>query len=295
MVLIDGKKVSADLQQEIMSKIGHFSTTTGKVPGLVLMIVGLDPSSQLYVRNKAKTCKEIGINSTVIELPAETTQEELLERIGALNADPEVHGILVQLPLPSHIDEMTITLAIDPRKDVDGFHPENLGMLMLGHLDRCHVSCTPLGILELLKRYGVETAGRHCVIVGRGNLVGRPMANLMLQKIENANCTVTVCHSATRDLATLTRQADILIVGIGRAHFITSDMVRPGAVVIDAGNNRIEDPSRKNGFRYVGDVDFDQVSGLASAITPVPGGVGPMTITMLMSNTLQAFRRQNGL
>ncbi|NTV01215.1 MAG: bifunctional methylenetetrahydrofolate dehydrogenase/methenyltetrahydrofolate cyclohydrolase FolD [Chlorobiaceae bacterium] len=295
MVIIDGKKVSVDLQQELKAGVEHDRAKTGKVPGLVVIIVGQDPASQVYVRNKAKTCKEIGMNSTVIELPAETPQQELLERIEELNADPDVHGILVQQPLPRHIDEMAVTLAIDPKKDVDGFHPVNVGNLVLGHLDQCYISCTPYGILELLGRYGIETKGKHCVVVGRSNIVGKPMANLMLQKLEATNCTVTVCHSASKDIPSLTRQADILIAAIGKARFITADMVKPGAVVIDVGINRIEDSSTKSGFRLVGDVDFDQVSPISSAITPVPGGVGPMTIAMLLKNTLQSFRRSSGL
>ncbi|NTU93983.1 MAG: bifunctional methylenetetrahydrofolate dehydrogenase/methenyltetrahydrofolate cyclohydrolase FolD [Chlorobiaceae bacterium] len=295
MVLIDGKKVSADLQEELSATIRHDRSITGKLPGLTIILVGQDPSSQVYVRNKAKRCKEIGMNSTVIELPDETTLEEILERIALLNADPETHGILVQQPLPPHIDEMSVTLAIDPEKDVDGFHPENIGKMVLGHFESCHISCTAYGILELLGRYGIETSGRHCVIVGRSNIVGKPMANLMLQKLDSANCTVTVCHSASKEIATLTRLADILIVAVGKPGFITAGMVKPGAVVIDVGNNRIGDASTKSGFRYVGDVDFDGVSTVASAITPVPGGVGPMTIAMLMKNTVNSFHRSNGL
>jgi methylenetetrahydrofolate dehydrogenase (NADP+)/methenyltetrahydrofolate cyclohydrolase len=295
MVLIDGKKVSTDLQQELKSSVEQHRAAIGKVPGLVVIIVGQDPASQVYVRNKAKTCKEVGMNSTVIELPADTPQEEVVDRIAALNADPEVHGILVQQPLPRHIDEMAITLAIDPKKDVDGFHPVNVGNLVLGHLDHCFVSCTPYGVLELLSRYGIETKGKHCVVVGRSNIVGKPMANLMLQKLDATNCTVTICHSASKDIPSLTRQADILVAAIGKPRFITADMVKPGAVVIDVGINRIEDPTTKSGFRLVGDVDFDGVSPVASAITPVPGGVGPMTIAMLLKNTLQSFRRVNGL
>lgn len=293
MILIDGKKVSTDLQQELRESVEQLKAETGRIPGLVVIIVGQDPASQVYVRNKAKTCKEIGMNSTVVEMPADTPQDAVLAKIAELNADPEVHGILVQQPLPRHIDEMAVTLAIDPKKDVDGFHPVNVGNLVLGHLDQCYISCTPYGIIELLTRYGIETKGRHCVVVGRSNIVGKPMANLMLQKLEATNCTVTVCHSASRDIPSLTRQADILIAAIGKARFITADMVKPGAVVIDVGINRIEDASTRSGFRLVGDVDFDGVSPIASAITPVPGGVGPMTIAMLLKNTLHSFRRAN--
>ena len=295
MLIIDGKKVSLDLKNELKASVDKCKTITGNVPGLTIIIVGQDPASQGYVRNKAKTCKEIGMISTVIEMPVETTEKDLIETIEALNHDPAVHGILVQLPLPKQIDEFTATLAVDPSKDVDGFHPENLGRLVMGHLDKCFISCTPYGILELLGRYSIETKGKHCVVVGRSTLVGKAMANLMLQKHEAANCTVTICHSATQNISFYTRQADILIVAIGKAGFITADMVKAGAVVIDVGINRIEDPTAKNGYRLVGDVDYEGVSGVASAMTPVPGGVGPMTIAMLLKNTLLSFQRLNNL
>ncbi len=295
MVIIDGKKVSLDLKNELAVSVAALKEQTGKAPGLTVIIVGEDPASQVYVRNKAKTCKEIGMISTVIELPADTTQEHLLKIIHELNNDDAVHGILVQQPMPKQIDEFTITLAIDPAKDVDGFHPENLGRLVMGHLDKCFVSCTPYGILELLSRYNIETKGKHCVVVGRSNIVGKPMANLMLQKLKETNCTVTICHSATPDIAEFTKQADILIAAIGKANFITADMVKPGAVVIDVGINRIEDASTKSGYRLVGDVDYNGVSALASAMTPVPGGVGPMTIAMLLKNTVQSFQRVHKL
>ncbi|ABL65044.1 5,10-methylenetetrahydrofolate dehydrogenase (NADP+) / methenyltetrahydrofolate cyclohydrolase [Chlorobium phaeobacteroides DSM 266] len=295
MQIIDGKKISQDLKNELKTDVAHFQASIGKVPGLTVIIVGHDPASQVYVRNKAKSCLEIGMHSTVIEMPHDTPQETLLQAIRELNQDPAVHGILVQQPLPKQIDEFAVTLAIDPSKDVDGFHPENLGRLVMGHLDKCFVSCTPYGILELLDRYNIETKGKHCVVVGRSNIVGKPMANLMMQKLDATNCTVTVCHSATRDIPSFTKQADILIAALGKARFITADMVKPGAVVIDVGINRIEDPSTKSGYRLVGDVDYDGVAALASAITPVPGGVGPMTIAMLLKNTLQSFRRINNL
>jgi methylenetetrahydrofolate dehydrogenase (NADP+)/methenyltetrahydrofolate cyclohydrolase len=295
MLIIDGKKVSSDLKNELKVRVDLHRTETGKVPGLTVIIVGEDPASQVYVRNKAKSCKETGMNSSVIEMPASTTQEVLLAAIEKLNNDPDVHGILVQQPLPKQIDEFAVTLAIDPAKDVDGFHPENLGRLVMGHLDKCFVSCTPYGILELLGRYNIETKGKHCVVVGRSNIVGKPMANLMLQKLDETNCTVTICHSATRDIPSYTRQADILIAAIGKAGFITADMVKPGAVVIDVGINRIDDPTTKSGSRLVGDVDYEGVSAFASAMTPVPGGVGPMTIAMLLKNTLQSFERANSL
>ena len=295
MLIIDGKKVSLDLKNELKASVDKCKTITGNVPGLTIIIVGQDPASQGYVRNKAKTCKEIGMISTVIEMPVETTEKDLIETIEALNHDPAVHGILVQLPLPKQIDEFTATLAVDPSKDVDGFHPENLGRLVMGHLDKCFISCTPYGILELLGRYSIETKGKHCVVVGRSNLVGKAMANLMLQKHEAANCTVTICHSATQNISFYTRQADILIVAIGKAGFITADMVKAGAVVIDVGINRIEDPTAKNGYRLVGDVDYAAASEFAKFITPVPGGVGPMTITMLMKNTVMAAKLAAGL
>ncbi|HCD36431.1 bifunctional methylenetetrahydrofolate dehydrogenase/methenyltetrahydrofolate cyclohydrolase FolD [Chlorobium phaeovibrioides] len=295
MLIIDGKKVSLELKDELKASVDRYRETTGKVPGLTVIIVGEDPASQVYVRNKAKTCKEIGMNSSVITMPADTPEEHLLDTIASLNLDPAVHGILVQQPLPEQIDEFAVTLAIDPQKDVDGFHPENLGRLVMGHLDKCFVSCTPYGILELLGRYGIETSGKHCVVVGRSNIVGKPMANLMLQKLKRSNCTVTICHSATQDIASYTRQADILIAAIGRAKFITPDMVKEGAVVIDVGINRIDDPTTKSGTRLVGDVDYEGVSALASAMTPVPGGVGPMTIAMLLKNTLHSFERTHNL
>ena len=294
MTIIDGKKISSDIKQELKTSVEVYKQEVNAVPGLTVIIVGEDPASQVYVRNKAKSCKEIGMNSEVIELPEDTSQEELLSRIESLNNDPEVHGILVQQPLPSHIDEYAVTMAISPSKDVDGFHPENVGQMVLGNLDKCFISCTPYGILELLSRYNIETKGKHCVVVGRSNIVGKPMANLMLQKLKETNCTVTVCHSATRNLSELTRQADILIAAIGRANLITKDMVKPGAVIIDVGMNRLEDASRKSGYRLVGDVDYEHVSETASAITPVPGGVGPMTIAMLLKNTLQSFMQAHG-
>jgi len=295
MLIIDGKKVSLDLKEELKTGVETYRKATGKVPGLTVIIVGHDPASQVYVRNKAKTCKEIGMFSTVIEMPSDTTQAELLEKIQELNYDPAVHGILVQQPLPKQIDEFAVTIAIDPAKDVDGFHPENLGRLVMGELDKCFVSCTPYGILELLGRYNIETKGKHCVVVGRSNIVGKPMANLMLQKSDATNCTVTICHSATKNIPHYTLQADILIAAIGKAGFITADMVKPGAVVIDVGINRIEDPATRSGYRLVGDGDFEGVSAIASAMTPVPGGVGPMTIAMLLKNTLHSFQRINGL
>lgn len=278
MKLINGKEISAEIRSEIREECAAFAAKNGFAPGLAVVIVGEDPASQVYVRNKAKACEEVGFYSEVHRLPAETTQDGLDALIDRLNADPKLHGILVQLPLPAHLDAEEVTLRIDPRKDVDAFHPYNVGKMVLG--DPVFLPCTPAGVMELLRRSGVDPAGKHCVVVGRSNIVGKPMAHLLLA----ANGTVTVCHSRTPDLASVTREADILVSAVGRAHFITADMVRPGAVVIDVGMNRDE-----NG-KLVGDVDFPSVSPLCSFITPVPGGVGPMTITMLLQNTLTAAR-----
>ncbi|MCS7012682.1 MAG: bifunctional methylenetetrahydrofolate dehydrogenase/methenyltetrahydrofolate cyclohydrolase FolD [Chloroherpetonaceae bacterium] len=291
MILLDGKKISDEIKSELAQQIAALRAQTGEVPGLAVILVGENPASQIYVRNKAKACAEVGIRSTVIELPEHISQAELLEKIAALNADASVHGILVQQPLPKQIDDFAVTLAIAPHKDVDGFHPENVGRLVIGRLEDCFVSCTPFGVLELLRRYRIETAGKHCVVLGRSNIVGKPMANLMLQKLEGMNATVTVCHSASHDIPSLTKQADILIAAIGKAHFVKAEMVKAGAVVIDVGINRIADSTTKSGTRIVGDVDFDAVSKVASAITPVPGGVGPMTIAMLLQNTVKSFLR----
>ncbi len=291
MQILDGKKLSLEIKEEIKTKVSEYKSKLGKVPGLSVIIVGEDPASQVYVRSKAKTCNEIGMNSEVIELPESVSQDDLLKKVEDLNNNPDVHGILVQQPLPKHIDEFAVTLAIAPEKDVDGFHPENVGRLVIGRLEECFLSCTPYGIIEILKRYNISTKGKHCVIVGRSNIVGKPMANLMVQKLDGMNCTVTVCHSATPDIGSHTQNADILIAAIGKAKLITGDMVKPGAVVIDVGMNRVEDPSAKRGYRLVGDVDYDAACKKASAITPVPGGVGPMTIAMLISNTLKSFER----
>lgn len=278
-MIIDGKAIAADVRAEIKAECASLAAKYGTVPGLAVVIVGEDPASQVYVRNKAKACAEVGFYSEVHALPASTTEAELLALIDRLNADEKIHGILVQLPLPSHLNETAVLLRIDPRKDVDAFHPFNVGNLTIG--SPVFLPCTPAGVMEMLRRSGVDPAGKRCVVVGRSNIVGKPMALLLLA----ANGTVTVCHSRTRNLSEITRSADILVVAIGRAKFITSDMVRPGAVVIDVGMDRDE-----NG-KLCGDVDFASVAPIASAITPVPGGVGPMTITMLLRNTLTAFGR----
>jgi methylenetetrahydrofolate dehydrogenase (NADP+)/methenyltetrahydrofolate cyclohydrolase len=295
MLLIDGKAIAEQIKSELKAKVEAYKQRTGKVAGLSVIIIGENPASQIYVRNKAKSCVEIGMNSEVIELPARISQSDLLKKIDELNHNPDVHGILVQQPLPKQIDDFAVTLAIKPEKDVDGFHPENVGKLCIGRLDECFIACTPFGVIELFKRYQIETEGKHCVIVGRSNIVGKPMAMLMMQKLKPMNATVTVCHSATPNISDFTRQADILIAAIGKANFITAEMVKSGAVVIDVGINQLDDPTKKSGKRLVGDVEFEGVSKIASAITPVPGGVGPMTIAMLLTNTLKAFERQNCL
>jgi methylenetetrahydrofolate dehydrogenase (NADP+) / methenyltetrahydrofolate cyclohydrolase len=252
--------------------------------------VGEDPASAVYVRSKGKACEEAGMHSVTLRLPAATTEAELLETVDRLNADPDIHGILVQLPLPKPINSEKVLRRIDPAKDVDGFHPVNVGKLVVGDASAFRPA-TPYGVQQMLIRSGIETKGAHAVIVGRSNIVGRPMANLLIQQGPGGDATVTVCHSKTRDLPAITRTADIVIAAIGKAEFVTADMVRPGAVVIDVGINRVDDPSRPRGYRLVGDVAFEPVSRIASAITPVPGGVGPMTIAMLLQNTLQAMKQ----
>lgn len=279
MKLINGKEISAAVRAELKADCATFVAKHGYAPGLAVVIVGEDPASQIYVRNKARACEEVGFCSEVHRLPAETEQAALNALIDRLNADSRIHGILVQLPLPAHLDAEEVTLRIDPRKDVDAFHPFNVGRILLG--DPIFLPCTPAGVMELLRRSGIDPSGKRCVVIGRSNIVGKPMAMLLLA----ANGTVTVCHSRTVGLADITREADILVSAVGRANFVTADMVKPGAVVIDVGMNR--DASDK----LVGDVDFPSVSPLCSFITPVPGGVGPMTITMLLRNTLVAAER----
>ncbi len=260
---------------------------SGVQPGLAVVLVGDDPASSVYVKAKGRASEEAGIYSSTIRLPATTTQKELLSLVKRLNGDAAIHGILVQMPLPAHINPDAVIRAIDPRKDVDGFHPVNVGKLLIGERDG-FVPCTPAGIQEMLRRSSIDTNGAECVIVGRSNIVGKPMAALLMQDVVGANGTVTVCHRHTRDLPAHTRRADILVVAAGRAGLVRADMIQKGAVVIDVGMNRIEDPAAPKGYRLVGDVDFDSVSQIASKITPVPGGVGPMTIAMLMSNTVRA-------
>jgi len=280
--LIDGKAISAALRSEIAAEVTELKKK-GITPGLAVILVGEDPASQTYVRNKQKACEEVGFHGEQINLPATTTQEELLAVVRELNARTDIHGILCQLPLPCGLDESLVIAAIDPKKDVDAFHAENVGHIMIG--DQQFLPCTPAGVMELIHRSEIAVEGKHCVVIGRSNIVGKPMAMLLLQE----NGTVTICHSRTRDLAQVCRQADILVAAVGRAKFVTADMVKPGATVIDVGINRDE-----NG-KLCGDVDFAAVEPIAGAITPVPGGVGPMTIALLMKNTLTAAKQQNGL
>ncbi len=284
--LIDGVAIARSVREQVARDVERLAAE-GLRPGLAVVLVGDDPASAVYVRSKGKACEEAGIHSVTIRLPAETTQEELLARVDALNSDPAIHGILVQMPLPRHIDSEVIIRRIRPDKDVDGFHPVNVGKNLIGERDG-FVPCTPAGVQELLVRSGVKTRGAECVIVGRSNIVGKPMMALMVQSREGANSTVTVCHSATRDLAAHVERADILIVAAGKPRMITGDMIRPGAVVIDVGINRVDDPAAPRGYRLVGDVDFESTREVASLITPVPGGVGPMTIAMLLRNTVKA-------
>lgn len=287
--LLDGKRCSEALRAEIASGAAAVLATRGRPPHLAAVLVGDDGASRTYVESKVKACELVGFRSSLITLPETITEEDLLARIAAMNADPGLDGFIVQLPLPSHIDEERVTLAIEARKDVDGFHPENIGRMVLG-LDG-FLPATPAGIVELLRHYRIETAGRHCVVIGRSHIVGTPMSILMSRNAYPGNCTVTLTHSRTKDLAAITRQADILIVAIGKPEFVTADMVKDGAVVVDVGIHRMPDASRKSGFRLVGDVMFDAVAPKCAWIAPVPGGVGPMTITSLLLNTLKAAKR----
>ena len=286
--LIDGKATAAAIKAEIAEEVRQMVARGAKRPHLAAVLVGHDGGSETYVKNKVLACEECGFKSTLIRYEDDVTEEELLACVERLNADADIDGFIVQLPLPRHIDEQKVTEAIDPAKDVDGFHPVNVGRMAIGL--PCFISATPLGIMTLLRRYNIETSGRKCVVLGRSNIVGKPMAQLMMQK-QYGDATVTVCHSHSANLKEECRQADILIAAIGRPGFVTADMVKPGAVVVDVGTTRVPDASRKSGYRLSGDVDFDHVAPLCSYITPVPGGVGPMTICSLMLNTLQAARR----
>lgn len=286
--IIDGKAIAAQIKSEVKLEADSLKREHGIVPGLAFILVGENPASQSYVRSKGKACKELGFHSVTEERPSTISQDEILKLIHTFNSDPNIHGILVQLPLPKHIDENEVIMAIDWRKDVDGFHPVNVGKLVIGQ--PCLRPCTPAGVQELLVRSGNDPAGKHVVVVGRSNIVGKPVMNILLQKQKGANAVVTIAHTGGGDIAKYTKQADIVVAAIGKAEAITGDMLQPGCVVIDVGINRVADASTKTGSRLVGDVHFASASQVASAITPVPGGVGPMTIAMLMKNTLQAAK-----
>ena len=290
MQIIDGKAVAAAIKKEIAQEVENIIANGGKRPHLAAILVGHDGGSETYVANKVKACEECGFTSTLIRYEADITEEELLKKVDELNNDSDVDGFIVQLPLPKHIDEQKVTEAIDYRKDVDGFHPVNAGRLAIGL--PCFLSATPNGIMELLARYNIDTKGKKCVVLGRSNIVGKPMANLMMQKSIPGDATVTVCHSHTVNIAEECLQADIIIAALGQPHFLKADMVKEGAVVIDVGTTRVPDATRKSGFRLCGDVDYDNVAPKCSYITPVPGGVGPMTIVSLMKNTLLAGKRE---
>ena len=280
--------MAKEVRAEVAEGVSALKESTGLTPGLAVVLVGDDPASAAYVRNKGRAATEAGIMARDVRLPADTSQDELLEKVAELNEDHRVHGMIVQLPLPSHVDEHVVTEAIDPRKDVDGLHPMNVGRLVAGRPR--FVPATPAGVQQMLLRSGYDPEGRRVVVCGRSEIVGKPLSILLMQRLEGSNATVTVCHTRTRDLAETTRQADILVAAVGSPLFVTGDMVRDGAVVIDVGINRVDAPQRRRGYRLVGDVDFDAVSQKAAAITPVPGGVGPMTIAMLLDNTLKAAR-----
>lgn len=290
MILIDGKKTAAEIKQEIAAEVAEMTAQGLREPHLVAILVGHDGGSETYVANKVKACGECGFKSTLIRFEDDVTQERLLEEIHKLNEDPEVDGFIVQLPLPRHIDEQAVIREVSPAKDVDGFHPVNVGCMSVGL--PCFLPATPAGIMQLLKRYGVPTKGKHAVVLGRSNIVGKPMASLLMQKSDPGNCTVTVCHSSTPNIKEICREADIIVAALGQPGFVTEDMVKDGAAIVDVGTTRVSDSTRKSGWRLRGDVDFENVSQKCSFITPVPGGVGPMTICSLMINTLKA-RKDN--
>lgn len=290
MVIIDGKETAMEIKQEIAKEVKRMMAAGEKQPHLAAILVGHDGGSETYVANKVKACDECGFKSTLIRFEDDVTEDELLQAIDKLNHNDDVDGFIVQLPLPRHIDEQKVIETIDYKKDVDGFHPINVGRMSIGL--PCFRSATPQGILALLERYGIETSGKHCVVLGRSNIVGKPVAQMLLQKDNPGNCTVTVCHSATEDLPRQCRRADILIAAIGQPHFVKADMVKKGAVVIDVGTTRLPSTKTKSGFKLYGDVDFNEVAPLCSFITPVPGGVGPMTICALMKNTLLAAQHK---
>ena len=289
--IIDGAKVAADMRAELKEQVAELKKK-GIVPGLGVILVGQDPASKSYVTAKERACAEIGIYSNDNRLPAQTSQNDLITLIKKMNADPKINGILVQLPLPKHLNEAQVLMTISPDKDVDGFHPTNVGRMVVG--EKAFLPCTPHGVIQLLIRSSVAIDGSHVVIVGRSNIVGKPLANMLIQKSPTGNATVTICHTHTKNLACYTKQADIVIAAAGRPGTITADMIKPGAVVIDVGVNRVDDETKKSGYRLVGDVDFENVKEKASLITPVPGGVGPMTITMLLYNTVESAKRTAG-
>lgn len=292
MKIIDGKKIAADIRNELKTEIQKLKDEGKDVPGLVTFLIGENPASQVYVKNKIKDCEEIGMRTKAESHPTYISEEKLLGMIQKYNNDKNYHGILVQLPLPKHIDENKVIETISPKKDVDGFHPNSIGNLVIGK--ETFASCTPAGIQELLKRYKIETKGKHVVVLGRSNIVGKPIANIMLQKKEHANSVVTICHSAAKNISEYTKQADILIAAIGSPNFVKGSMVKENVVVIDVGISRVEDPTKPKGYKLVGDVDFEDVAPHCSYITPVPGGVGPMTRAMLLQNTYKAFLKSNG-
>jgi len=287
--IIDGVALGKTIREEVAAESAQLKAR-GIVPGLAVVLVGENAASKAYVGSKEKACLEAGMHSVKITRPAETSEAELLEIIDRLNNDPAIHGVLVQLPLPKHMNTQKVLLRVNPAKDVDGFHPLNVGKLVIGDPTALR-PCTPWGVIQMLLRYGIETRGAHAVVLGRSTIVGKPMANLLIQQGPGGDATVTICHSRTRDLPAVCRSADILIAAIGKAEFVTRDMVRPGAVVIDVGINRVDDATKPRGYRLTGDVAYEPVAEIASAITPVPGGVGPMTIAMLLANTLQAVRQ----
>lgn len=290
MAILDGKQLAQTIKAELRKEVEEIKTQGGKIPHLVAVLIGDNPASQAYVRNKVRSCEEVGFQSTLIHRPADTTEKELLEIVEQLNGDSSVDGFIVQLPLPKHIDEHKVTLAIEPRKDVDGFHPVNFGRMAQGL--PCYLPATPMGILEILRRYEIPTSGKEVVVVGRSNIVGTPISILLSRKGYPGDATVTVCHSRTADLAAHTRKADILIAAIGAPEFVKGDMVKEGAVIIDVGINRVEDPTSKSGYKLVGDVDYAAVAPKAAWITPVPGGVGQLTVVALLINTLKSARNE---
>tara|TARA_Y100000589_G_C27198499_1_gene648233 strand:+ start:9162 stop:10043 length:882 start_codon:yes stop_codon:yes gene_type:complete len=290
MILIDGKKTSAEVKAEIKKDVEEFVEKGGKTPHLAAILVGNDGASETYVASKVRSCNEVGFNSTLERMSAETTEDELLSKIKEFNSNDDIDGFIVQLPLPKHIDEQKVTTAILPQKDVDGFHPVNVGRMALGQ--PAYISATPYGIVQMLEKYNIDTTGKHCVVIGRSNIVGSPMSILMAKNTKHANCTVTLTHSRTQNLEDYTKSADIVIVALGKPAFLTGDMIKEGATVIDVGITRVPDDSKKSGFRIQGDVEFSSCSEKASYITPVPGGVGLMTVASLMKNTLAAAKKE---